>query len=189
MSPTLELEAVAVAEQVVVMDKGKIEQASSARGIYADPASPYVARFMGGQNVLSGTVQSFVGGRAALRGAGGQHFELIGENQHLMVGSVVNFAVRRDEVLLAKAVGSPALGVNALRARVTMTEYQGIYVKVTLAIDLAPGQMNGADEFVAYVPEAVFFASAIQIDDAVVASWQTGSARILTGDANAFPRH
>ena len=184
-----QLEAVAVAEQVVVMDKGKIEQTSSARGIYADPASPYVARFMGGQNVLSGTVQSFTGGRATLKGAGGQHFELAGDAHHLAVGSVVTFAVRRDEVLLAKAVAAPGLGVNALSARVTMTEYQGIYVKVTLAVDLGPGQVNGADEFVAYVPEADFFASAIQIGDAVVASWQTGSVRILAGDANAFPRH
>src|SRR5580658_9146710 len=32
-----QLEAVAVADQVVVMDRGKIEQSSSARGIYAEP--------------------------------------------------------------------------------------------------------------------------------------------------------
>ncbi len=184
-----QLEAVAVAEQVVVMDKGRVEQASSARGIYADPASPYVARFMGGQNVLSGVVRSSGDGRAALTGAGGREFELTGQNRQLAAGSAVNFAVRRDEVVLAKAAAAPALGVNALRARVTMTEYQGTYVKVTLAIDLAPGEMNGADEFVAYVPEADFFAKAIQIGDAVVASWQTGSGRLLTGDANAFPRH
>lgn len=38
-------------------------------------------------------------------------------------------------------------GVTALSAHVTMTEHQRIYVKVTLAIDLAPGQGNGADEF------------------------------------------
>jgi hypothetical protein len=54
-------------------------------------------------------------------------------------------------------------GVKALSARVTMTEHQRIYVKVTLAIDLAPGQGDGADEFVAYVPEADFFASAVKI--------------------------
>jgi putative spermidine/putrescine transport system ATP-binding protein len=184
-----QLEAVAVAEQVVVMDKGRIEQSSSARGIYVDPASPYVARFMGGQNVLAGVVQSAAGGRAALTGAGGQHFEITSENHRLTVGSTVNFSVRRDEVSLAKAKPPVMLGTNALSARVTMTEYQGIYVKVTLAIDLAPGQVNGADEFVAYVPEADFFASAIAVGDAVVASWQAGSVRLLTGDADAFPRH
>jgi putative spermidine/putrescine transport system ATP-binding protein len=184
-----QLEAVAVAEQVVVMDKGRIEQSSSARGIYADPANPYVARFMGGQNVLAGVVRSFADGRAVLAGTGGRPFELASDTQQLMVGATVNFAVRRDEVVLAKAPAPVGSGVNALGARVTMTEYQGTYVKVTLAIDPAPGQMNGADEFVAYVPDAEFFASTIGIGDAVVASWKTASARLLTGDATAFPRH
>jgi putative spermidine/putrescine transport system ATP-binding protein len=184
-----QLEAVAVAEQVVVMDKGRIEQSSSARGIYADPASPYVARFMGGQNVLTGVVQSATGGRAVLAGAGGRRYELAGEQKHLAAGATVSFAVRRDQVSLAKAAAPLAPGVNALGARVTMTEYQGTYVKVTLAVDLAPGQVNGADEFVAYVPEADFFASAIRIGDAVVASWQAASIRLLAGDANAFPKH
>src|SRR5260370_286283 len=45
--PHTQLEAVAVADQVVVMEKGRIEQSSSARGIYAEPRSAYVARFMG----------------------------------------------------------------------------------------------------------------------------------------------
>src|SRR5260370_945966 len=52
-----QLEAVAVADQVVVMEKGRIEQTSSARGIYAEPRSAYVARFMGGQNVLAGELE------------------------------------------------------------------------------------------------------------------------------------
>jgi putative spermidine/putrescine transport system ATP-binding protein len=186
-----QLEAVAVADQVVVMDKGRIEQASSARGIYADPASPYVARFMGGQNVLSGTIESMGGRLATLRGAGGQQYAIDAEAHRpaFGIGSTVHFAVRRDQVSLASGNDGGPLPVNALRARVVITEYQGIYVKVTLAIDLAPGQVNGAEEFVAYVPEAVFFASKVQIGDRVVASWRPEDVRVLTGDANAFPRH
>jgi putative spermidine/putrescine transport system ATP-binding protein len=184
-----QLEAVAVADQVVVMDKGKIEQTSSARGIYADPASPYVARFMGGQNVLSGTVQTSVGGQATLKGAGGQKYAFAGDELKLAVGTVVYFAVRRDQVHVAKLAGSVAAAVNTLQARVAMTEYQGSYVKVTLAVDLASGQVNGTDEFVAYLAEGEFFKSAIQIGDRVIASWQPEHVRVLAGDANAFPRH
>src|SRR5262250_3764439 len=51
-------EAIALADMVVVMDQGHIEQAASARDVYAAPRSAYVARFMGGQNVLSGSVVS-----------------------------------------------------------------------------------------------------------------------------------
>src|SRR5438093_7276997 len=57
-----QLEAIAVADMVVVMDQGRIEQAGSAREIYTLPVSAYVARFMGGQNVLAGKVIAVNGG-------------------------------------------------------------------------------------------------------------------------------
>ena len=53
-----QMEAVALADLVVVMDQGQIEQAAPAREVYDLPRTGYVARFMGGQNVLSGTVVS-----------------------------------------------------------------------------------------------------------------------------------
>ena len=58
-------EAIALADLVVVMDQGHIEQAASAREVYAAPCSPYVARFMGGQNVLAGRVTAASGARLA----------------------------------------------------------------------------------------------------------------------------
>ena len=53
-----QLEAIAVADIVVVMTQGHIEQAASARDIYIAPRSAYVARFIGGQNVLTGALES-----------------------------------------------------------------------------------------------------------------------------------
>src|SRR5258707_11883549 len=53
-----QLEAIAVADTVVVMAHGHIDQAASARDIFIAPRNAYVARFVGGQNVLSGTVES-----------------------------------------------------------------------------------------------------------------------------------
>ena len=49
-----QLEAIAVADTVVVMAQGHIEQAASARDIFVAPRNAYVARFIGGQNVLIG---------------------------------------------------------------------------------------------------------------------------------------
>jgi putative spermidine/putrescine transport system ATP-binding protein len=51
-------EAIALADLVVVMDTGRIDQADTANVIFNRPKTPYVARFMGGQNVLTGTVIS-----------------------------------------------------------------------------------------------------------------------------------
>jgi putative spermidine/putrescine transport system ATP-binding protein len=45
-------EALALADLVVLMNKGKIEQAGTARDIFEKPATEFVARFLGGHNVI-----------------------------------------------------------------------------------------------------------------------------------------
>ncbi len=45
-------EAMALADQMVVMNHGRIEQAASPREVFKAPASEFVANFMGGHNVL-----------------------------------------------------------------------------------------------------------------------------------------
>ncbi len=49
-------EAMELSEHVVVMHQGRIEQAGSPREVYDQPATPFVAEFVGGANVLSGRV-------------------------------------------------------------------------------------------------------------------------------------
>ena len=71
-----QLEAIALADLVVVMDQGRIEQAGSAQKIYSEPQTAYVARFMGGQNVLSGKVTTVADGEAILLSAQGDRFAL-----------------------------------------------------------------------------------------------------------------
>jgi putative spermidine/putrescine transport system ATP-binding protein len=45
-------EAMALADQVVVMNQGRIEQQGSAHAVFNAPHSEFVARFMGGHNVV-----------------------------------------------------------------------------------------------------------------------------------------
>ncbi|HYA74377.1 MAG TPA: ABC transporter ATP-binding protein [Roseiarcus sp.] len=45
-------EALALADLVVVMNKGRIEQAGSPREVFEKPATEFVARFLGGHNVV-----------------------------------------------------------------------------------------------------------------------------------------
>src|SRR5882757_5064641 len=49
-------EAMALADLVVVMNQGKIEQAATAREVFNKPASAFVAKFIGGHNVLPAAV-------------------------------------------------------------------------------------------------------------------------------------
>ena len=71
-----QLEAVAVADQVVVMEKGRIAQTATAHDIYIAPHNAYVARFMGGQNVLRGRLEKLSPGRGPFARAAGQRFDL-----------------------------------------------------------------------------------------------------------------
>src|ERR1700736_2402075 len=61
-----QLEAIALADVVVVMEKGKIKQAGAARDVYDQPRDRYVAEFLGGQNVLSGRITRIEGDSAMI---------------------------------------------------------------------------------------------------------------------------
>ncbi len=50
-------EAFAIADQVVVMNQGRIEQIGSPTELYRQPATPFVAHFLGMENVFEGVVQ------------------------------------------------------------------------------------------------------------------------------------
>ncbi len=47
-------EAFAIADRVLVMNAGRIEQAGTPVEVYASPATPFVARFLGMHNLLAG---------------------------------------------------------------------------------------------------------------------------------------
>ena len=56
-------EAMALADLVVVMEGGRIQQAAAPREVFDSPATAFVARFIGGHNVLRGPC----GGQVAVR--------------------------------------------------------------------------------------------------------------------------
>ena len=47
-------EAMSTADMIVVMNRGRIEQSGTPEDIYERPASEFVARFIGGTNILKG---------------------------------------------------------------------------------------------------------------------------------------
>ena len=126
-----QMEAIALADMVVVMDQGQIEQAGSAREVFDRPRTPYVARFIGGQNVLSGTVTRSGDGTVTID-SGGHPIVVTAPEAAPAVGSSFQVAVRRDRIRLRRAVGAGEAGVNAVSGRVSAMEYQGSWLKITL---------------------------------------------------------
>jgi putative spermidine/putrescine transport system ATP-binding protein len=163
-------EAIALADMVVVMDTGRIDQADTANMIFDKPKTPYVARFMGGQNVLTGTIKESGGGRLRLEGTGGSAFEVLSDAAEK--GSKLSVAVRRDRIGLARRSAAAEGAVNTLAGRIVATEYQGSYVKITIDI--------GSDLFVANVSDAAYFVDPVDVGDDVVATWKAEDVHVLS---------
>ncbi len=165
-------EAIALADMVVVMDTGRIDQADSAKEIFNSPKTPYVARFMGGQNVLTGTIENVADGVVRIVRAGGGAFEAGGAATPTERGNPVSIAVRRDRIKLRRGTGGDAPGINQISGTVEATEYQGSFVKVTVDI--------GGDVFVANISDADYFAEPVDRGDAVTAHWATADVHLLS---------
>jgi putative spermidine/putrescine transport system ATP-binding protein len=173
-----QLEAIAVADTVVVMAQGHIEQAASAREIYIAPRNAYVARFIGGQNVLWGTVESTMNGTAAVASPSGVRFAFPVGDARPSRGTPLWGSIRRDRVTLEKLPpgAKPPGGLNSVVGDVHTIENQGSYVKVTL--DLAD-----KEEFVAHLSDEAFFADPLDIGDRVVARWSASDVKLLEDSA------
>ena len=169
-----QLEAIAVADTVVVMAQGHIEQAASARDIFVAPRNAYVARFVGGQNVLSGSVESTMNGVAAVAGKNGARYAIPVGDRRPMRGSPLWGSIRRDRIAIEKIMpgAKPTVGLNAVVGEVHTLENQGSYVKVTL--DLAD-----KEEFVAHMLDESFFAHPLDIGERVVARWSASDVKLL----------
>jgi putative spermidine/putrescine transport system ATP-binding protein len=180
-------EAIALADLVVVMDQGHIEQAASAHDVYAAPHSAYVARFMGGQNVLSGRVAKAETGSLSLDLGNGARLDLPAvasppAGRPPALGEILYVSVRRDRIHLAKlaAAGGTDM-VNAVSGRVRAIEYQGSWVKVTI-------EGASPESFVVNLSDTEFFSYPVGIGDAVVARWSTSDVHVLTGGAGRGDR-
>ena len=168
-----QLEAIAIADTVVVMEKGRIKQAGPARDVYDQPRDRYVAEFLGGQNVLSGRIERIEGDSAMISAEEMRDVVVpLGPRRTMSAGDRVDFAVRRDDVDLVR----PEIGAGRQRAkvpsRVRAIEYQGNFVKVML-------DNIGSDELIAYVPDRIFYRDPFSIGDIVVAGWDQDKTRML----------
>ena len=167
-------EAIALADQVVVMDHGVIEQAGSPRDIYNRPHSPYVARFMGGQNVISGKVESIDAKGATVRASDGTLHDVAGASG-VTAGDRANFSVRRDHIRLVDDASGKR---NSAHGKVVNVEYQGSFVKVAL-------DAGSREEFIVYLDEDDFYAKPREVGETVSAAWDARLNHFLAGTNNS----
>ena len=118
-------EALAMSDTIVVMRDGHIEQVGSPEEVYVNPASAFVARFLGNANLVEGRVRGADAGTVAveIEGLGLVRTERRGHAPG--EGEKVLVAIRPERIrLTAQAAEPPPDGV-ALAATVTAVDYQG----------------------------------------------------------------
>ncbi|WP_395488883.1 ABC transporter ATP-binding protein [Cedecea davisae] len=107
-------EALVMADRIVVLNNGQVEQIGTPEEIYQRPATPFVADFMGADNIISADGQLiyfrssdvFLSALNDQKPDGGLTFEGIVE-QHAFIGHNYRYGVRCGEkLLLADSVGN-----------------------------------------------------------------------------------
>jgi putative spermidine/putrescine transport system ATP-binding protein len=167
-------EAIALADQVIIMDHGVVEQSGHPREIYDQPHSPYVARFMGGQNVIFGTVGAKEKDGFRISDEADNHFTLE-PSLKLAQGEKIAFSVRRDG---AKLADDKANHANAIKGEIKNIEYQGTFVKVAL-------KTGQKDEFLVYLTDSDYFAKPRSVGEHVSAVWPVERNHYLIGENNS----
>ena len=115
-------EALAMADRIVVMNHGRIEQVGSPMQVYREPASPFVADFVGRINVVPATAEA--AGRVRI---GATSFEC---PHDAAPGSAVKLYLRPEDVLARPIQPGDA---NVFDATIDKIEFLGSYclVRVT----------------------------------------------------------
>jgi thiamine transport system ATP-binding protein len=85
-------EALAVSDRLAVMSDGEVEQVGTPREVYDEPATRFVASFVGENNLFTGEVVA-AGDGAVTVAMDGTEFEVVGEAE---VGETATFCVRPD---------------------------------------------------------------------------------------------
>jgi spermidine/putrescine transport system ATP-binding protein len=114
-------EAMSIADRIVVVNKGRIEDMGPPDRVYLKPATRFAATFMGESNILRGRVTESGGGTLRVETALGQ-FAVPGT---ATLGSEVHLALRPEQLLLA----APADGLTLGEARVEELSFQGTHCR------------------------------------------------------------
>jgi sulfate transport system ATP-binding protein len=115
-------EAFEVADQVVVMSKGHIEQSGPPQEVFDRPATPFVMDFLGNVNVFHGRVEN---GKLVV---GGMELAYSGSQGE---GSTATGYIRPHELEIHREAASE----KSLKARVTQVNAAGSVAKIRVAVE------------------------------------------------------
>ncbi|QLA16208.1 ABC transporter ATP-binding protein [Desulfolutivibrio sulfoxidireducens] len=129
-------EALTMADRILVMHQGRVVQDGSPRDIYDQPATPFVASFIGSMNFIEGARRLpdgtvFLGNRS-VRGA-------LGPRMAVDVGDAdqVTLAIRPEDVTMARR---DEAGEDLWPAKTRSLEFRGGFYRIGLTLFVGGGE-------------------------------------------------
>ncbi|MBT9289905.1 ABC transporter ATP-binding protein [Prosthecodimorpha staleyi] len=115
-------EAFALADRIVIMSEGRIRQVGRPQDVYRAPANPFVAEFMGMNNLFRGVCRGRADDMATIETPAGLY--AVPARRPLAAGEAAAFVVAADRITLARAEDGPPPG-PAVRGTVLGLEFVG----------------------------------------------------------------
>jgi spermidine/putrescine transport system ATP-binding protein len=172
-------EAFAMADRVVIMNEGRVQQIGSPRDIHRQAANRFVAEFLGGSNLFRG--------RVVTRESSGVIVDT--EIGHIRVSVAVD-AETRLHAETTLVIATDRIGIsrtatardNEIVAKVSTLEYIGAAVTFFMETD------SGV-EFGAQISSREFDENPIAVGETVFASWSADSGYLLYDACVAYDAH
>jgi spermidine/putrescine transport system ATP-binding protein len=170
-------EALVMSDQIAVMNRGVFEQVGSARELYYQPKTAFVAGFVGEANKYQAKVQSADAGRLQLQTTNGVTLQGVDAQSGLAPGDMAEVFVRPEAVQLARAPGQGAAD-NVGVGRVENVLFNGANSQLILRDQASGGELAVA------LPQTSAFRD-LGKGDEVHFSWQADQTRCFAKGAGA----
>jgi spermidine/putrescine transport system ATP-binding protein len=163
-------EAFSMANRVIIMSRGRIEQIGEPVDIYRTPRNRFVAEFLGSSNIFEGAVREVSSTAISIETAAARFEAPTNPHRPTSPGDQITFVVPEDRVRISPAGSRPSL--NAIAGKVLGEEFVGAAIRVYIETD-------DRREVKVLVPDAEYRAGEIRSGGRVDLAWDTRSAYVL----------
>ena len=163
-------EAFSMADRVVIMSRGRVEQIGAPQEIYRTPRTRFVAEFLGSSNIFTGKVAEVSDGHVAVETPTGTYRMTRQEGPRVSTGTAITFVVSGDRVQLSAE--TPRDAENAVKAKIVGEEFVG--ATATIYLEAPDGS-----ELLAQKSHDDLAGLPIRVGREVYVSWPAGAGHIL----------
>jgi spermidine/putrescine ABC transporter ATP-binding subunit len=169
-------EAMNMSDRIAIMNSGRIEQVGRPVDIYENPATSFIARFLGEANLIEGSVVAIDDGVATVR-VGDALALRARAAQSVAAEGIAQVFVRPERIVLTDAAAaSPVLDPgawNVAGGRIAQTSFLGNILRYIVRID-------GTEALATVDVQNASAAALLATGSAVRLAWRVGDSVLLT---------